>query len=364
VTGMGAAKVVVCSLCALAVGGAAGAGSMVLFRRNAEPVATEVIPVATAKVTKADLVSRTDVDGTLGYKNSYTVSGAGNGVITWLPDEGDSITRGGTVYGLNGTTVPLFYGSTPFWRTLKYGVDDGKDVEILERNLKALGYGDDITVDEEFTTATTDAVEEWQEDLGVTESGVFTPGTVVLEPGGIRVSAVKASLGDAPRGALLTANDGVRQVTVDMPVGQQELAKVGNSVRVKLPGGVTTTGKVTSIGTTASAGSGSDGGKAQTGQGTETATVPVYVTLDKPGTAGKLDGAPVTVGFTSATRKGVLSVPVSALLAKADGSYAVAAVDGGRHWTIPVKLGVFADSQVEVSGKGLAAGMRVEVPKA
>ena len=361
---MGAAKVVVCSVCALVVGAAAGAGSMVLARRDNEPAAAVITPVSTAKVTRTDLVSRTDEDGTLGFKNVYTISGPATGVITWLPDEGDVIKRGKPVYQVNGVLVPLFYGTTPFWRTLKYGVDDGADVEILERNLEALGYGDDLTVDEEFDSETTAAVEEWQEDLGVSETGVFKPSSVVLKPGGIRVSEVEADLGDTARGPLLQANDGVRQVTVAMPVADQDLAKIGGKVRVKLPGGVTTTGKITSIGTTATAGSDSSGNKAQTGQAAETATVPVYITLDKPRVAGKLDGAPVTVGFTSATRKGVLTVPVSALLANSDGTYAVAAVDGGRHWTIPVKLGVFADSQVEVSGSGLAPGMKVEVPKA
>jgi multidrug efflux pump subunit AcrA (membrane-fusion protein) len=162
---------------------------------------------------------------------------------------------------------------------------------------------------------------------------------------------------------VLIATDTARQVTVNLPVTKQEVAVVGREVRIKLPGGKTTTGKISSVGTTASAGSGTDGGRAQTGQGTETATVPVYITLDDAGAAGKLDGAPVTVGFTSATKKAVLAVPVNALRANADGSYAVEVVDGTRRSVVPVQLGAFADSLVEVSGNGLEAGMRVEVPK-
>ena len=53
----------------------------------------------------------------------------------------------------------------PFWRTLGPGVDDGKDVLQLEYVLAALGYAaeHDVTVDDEWTSATTDAVEAFQE---------------------------------------------------------------------------------------------------------------------------------------------------------------------------------------------------------
>jgi multidrug efflux pump subunit AcrA (membrane-fusion protein) len=102
---------------------------------------------------------------------------------------------------------------------------------------------------------------------------------------------------------------------------------------------------------------------APTGQGTQTATIPVQITLDHPNAAGRLDGAPVTVGFTSTTRKGVLAVPVNALLAAADGSYAVEVVSDTRRRTVPVRLGLFADGKVEVTGTGLTAGTRVEVPR-
>jgi hypothetical protein len=136
-------------------------------------------------------------------------------------------------------------------------------------------------------------------------------------------------------------------------------------VQIDLPGGKTTTGRITSIGTLADAG-GSDSSvteAAQTGQGTATATIPVYIALDDPSAVGRLQGAPVTVAFTSETHEGVLAVPVNALLASADGGYAVEAVSGARRWTVPVQLGVFADGKVEVSGAGLVEGMRVGVPR-
>jgi Membrane-fusion protein len=353
-------RVVAGAACVLAVG--AGIGGVALSRGSGEAATAAETPGATAEVVRTDLVGRTDVDGTLGYADSYTITTSRGGRLTWLPDVGDVIRRGKRVYEVDGRPVPLFHGDTPLWRRLYLGVSDGKDVRVLERNLKALGYGDDMTVDTSFTWATAKAVKEWQEDLGVDETGRVSPEDVVVQPGDLRVAALRAALGGVARGEVLTATGTTRQVVVNLPVTQQELARIGDQVRVRLPGGNTTTGKITEIGTTASAGSRSGSGQAQTGEGTETATIPVYVTLTDPSAAGRLDGAPVTVGFTSATRKGVLAVPVTALLAEADGSYVVKVVDGERTRRVPVEVGSFADGLVEVSGAGLEAGMRVEVP--
>ncbi|MGH9277808.1 MAG: hypothetical protein ACRD12_06825, partial [Acidimicrobiales bacterium] len=67
----------------------------------------------------------------------------------------------------------------------------------------------------------------------------------------------------------------------------------------------------------------------------------------------------VRVGITSDSRKGVLTVPVNALLALADGGYGVRAADGRL---LPVQTGLFARSRVEVSGDGIEPGLEVEVP--
>jgi peptidoglycan hydrolase-like protein with peptidoglycan-binding domain len=318
---------------------------------------------ATADIVRTDLTDQTEVDGTLGFADSYTVAGSGHGRLTWLPDEGSTIRRGKRVYEVDGHKVPLFYGAVPFWRTLRSGVSDGRDVRELESNLKALGYGDDVTVDDSFTAATAAAVRAWQDDLGVSQTGAVAPGDVILEPGAIRVKQVKASLGGPAGGQILTANGTARQITVQLPVTQEELAVDGAKVGVELPGGKTATGHITSIGTVATASNSGSDDQDQTGQDTETATVPVHITLDHPSAAGRLDGAPVTVGFASGTHKGVLAVPVQALLAQSGGTYAVEVVDAAGRHTVPVELGIFADGKVEVSGSGLAAGTKVEVPR-
>jgi peptidoglycan hydrolase-like protein with peptidoglycan-binding domain len=350
---------------AVLAAGAAG-GVVVLSHGRDTPGAAPVPTAATVPVVRTDLADRTQVDGTLGYAGSYTVSAGGQGRLTWLPHAGATIRRGERVYEVDGVPVPLFYGTTPLWRPLRRGVSSGPDVRELERNLSALGYDDDggMTVDESFTAATAAAIRAWQDDQGARRTGSVEPGDVVMQPGAIRVKDVTAVLGGPDGGRLLTATSTTRQVTVNLPVTEQELAVDGAQVTVGLPGGRSATGHISSVGTVASAGQpGSGAGQPQPGQGTETATVPVYVRLDHASSAGRLDGAPAVVGFTSRTRRGVLAVPVQALLASPDGTYAVEVVSGTSRRMVPVSLGVFADGNVEVSGPGLAEGMRVEVAR-
>ncbi|MDX6433959.1 MAG: hypothetical protein QOE54_6325 [Streptosporangiaceae bacterium] len=339
--------------------GAAGAVYALQGGKNKTTQTTSALPTAT--VTRTNMTNTIEVDGTLSYADSYTVLAGGTGRITWLPKAGDVIRRGKRVYGVDGHSVPLFYGSTPFWRDLQNGMSKGYDVLELERNLAALGYGGDLTVDRTFSWATAAAIKDWQDDLGVTKTGVLKPGDLVMQPGEIRVTKLQVVPGAPATGTVLTASGTERRVTVKLPVSQHDIAKKGAKVRVTLPGGKTTTGHISSVGTVATAGS--TNAQSQTGQGTENATIPVYITLEKPDSAGNLEGAPATVGFTSTEHKNVLGVPINALLASAEGNYSVNVVDSaGAVHSVQVKLGVFDGDNVEVTGD-LTPGMKVQVPR-
>ncbi|MDF5756197.1 peptidoglycan-binding protein [Spongiactinospora sp. TRM90649] len=345
---------VIAGVAAAAVGATVAAVALPASAPTSPAASASVAPpsVATAEVVRTDLVDRSDVDGTLGHARPSVIVGHG-GTLTWLPRTGAVIRRGQRVHGVDGHAVPLLYGSVPLWRALGVG-SRGRDVLLLERNLAALGHH--LTVDEHYTWTTARAVRSWQRELRMPRTGVVNPGDAVVAPGPLRITAVRGTLGAPARGTVLTGTGTERRVTVRLPVTRQALAKVRAKVRIELPGGRATTGRVTRIGTLATAAPSEDPGA---GEGTRTATVPVEIALDRPSAAGRLDGAPVTVGFAGATRKGVLAVPVNALTAGDTGGYAVEAVPGGP---IPVRLGLFADGKVEVSGPGLAAGMRVEVP--
>ncbi|MGV9316229.1 peptidoglycan-binding protein [Streptomyces sp. NPDC003691] len=342
----------------LAVG---AAGTFLVVRDDKASSSDGSSSLPTATVTRTDLVNTSDVDGTLGYAGSSTVLGPGGGRITWLPATGEVIGRGERAYAVDNRNVPLFYGSTPFWRELKAEMTKGVDVLELEKNLQALGYGDGLAVDRLFTWKTDQAVKKWQKDLGVKQTGVVKPDDVTMQQGAVRVTKVQAVLGAPAGGVVLTGSGTARLVTVNLPVGDQAMARKGAKVRVTLPGGKETTGRITSVGTVATAGS--TGSDSQTGEGTENATIPVYITLDKPASAGTLDSAPATVGFTSTERKNVLAVPVNALLASSDGSYSVKVVESsGNTRSVAVKLGVFDGDKVEVQGS-LTPGQKVQVPR-
>ncbi|CAA9217848.1 MAG: hypothetical protein AVDCRST_MAG10-451 [uncultured Acidimicrobiales bacterium] len=309
-------------------------------------------------VSRMDLVARTEVDGTLGYAGRFSVSGQMQGTVTALPKAGAVIERGQALYSVDNRPVTLLYGDVPAWRRLGAGMADGPDVRQLEQNLVALGHATeaDMPVDEKFTSATTAAVRRWQKASGMEETGVVELGQAAFLPGALRVAELKAEKGSqAPPGTpVITGTSTDRVVQVDLDATKQSLAKVGDKVDVKLPDGKTTPGTITAVGTVA-----------QTkGQGESSKrVVAVTVALDEPGATGSLDQAPVKVGITSDSRKGVLAVPVNALLALAEGGYGVRVVDGtipGR--IIAVTPGLFARGMVEVSGDGLSDGTQVEVP--
>jgi len=180
-----------------------------------------------------------------------------------------------------------------------------------------------------------------------------------------------------PGTAIATATSPVPVVIAAVPVGQEYLVKAGDSVTVTLPDGVSTTpGVVTSVASVASAGSGNagsppDGSSASQGPGGGSGqdTVQMTVRLTQPAAAGHLDQAPVAVNIVSAQARDVLAVPVSALVALAGqgngevgGGYAVDVVQGGTAHLVAVQTGLFAQTLVQVSGPGLTAGLRVQVP--
>jgi hypothetical protein len=94
------------------------------------------------------------------------------------------------------------------------------------------------------------------------------------------------------------------------------------------------------------------------------ATIPAFITLDNPDAARGLDKAPVHVEITTDGVESALSVPVTALVGKSGGGFAVEVVrDGGQRELVPVELGLFdtAGGRVQVDGD-FAEDDRVVVP--
>jgi peptidoglycan hydrolase-like protein with peptidoglycan-binding domain len=329
-------------------------------------------------VVRTDLSNTIQVAGALGYRGSYgVVNEAAGTAYTALPATGTVVHRGQRLYEVDGTPVTLFYGARPAWRSLSEWVLPGPDVAQLDRNLIALGFGKYLTVSDYYTAATAYAVELWQQAAGLPVTGTVPLGQVVFAPVALRVTGVAPGLGSPPQpGAqVLTATSTVPVVTAQLPVTQEYLVRHGQRVTVTLPDGVTTTpGTVAAVSSvaTASSGGGQDSGGqgsggGQHGQGNVSEeSVALTVRLTRPTAAGGLDQAPVSVSIVAAHVSAVLAVPVSALVALAGGGYAVEVMHGsgatatGR--LVAVRTGLFSATLVQVSGPGIAAGQRVEVP--
>jgi peptidoglycan hydrolase-like protein with peptidoglycan-binding domain len=347
-------RVVAASAAVLAVGGATAAATTGLLDRGPSAAAAHSdLPPATAKVTRETLVDTQSESGQSGYGDTTTVKNKLPGTFTALPATGTVLRRGNAVYRIDNTPVTLLYGTLPAYRALKTGVE-GPDVLQFERNLWALGYRG-FTVDDTYSDATATAVREWQDDLGLTETGAVEAARIVYAAGPVRVDSRQVAVGDsaAPGMAALDLTGTAQVVTADLDVADQRLARRGAAVTVTLPDSSTVAGRIARTEAVVQPAEGQD--PAQT-------KIEVTITLaDQKALAG-LTQATVQIAFTADTRSEVLTVPVAALLALAEGGYGVQVVDGSTTRIVAVETGLFASGRVEVSGGGLRAGTTVGMP--
>jgi peptidoglycan hydrolase-like protein with peptidoglycan-binding domain len=332
---------------AVVAGGAVAAPA--LTGRTTTPAAGAAGERATAEITRSDLVDTKKVGGTLRYSGRRAQPNRARGTVTRTRAEGSVVRRGGWLYRVDARPVILMYGTTPVYRTLTLGTS-GADVEQLERNLAALGYPPG-TVDHHFGRLTARAVLAWQRDQGLTRTGTVDAAQVIVASGPLRIGNNTAPKGDPAGASVVTTTDITRRVHIDLPASYQQFARIGAKVTVETPDGRKVKGRISSIAATATAGKGQDA----------EATIGVEATVT--GRLGRLDQAPVTVELQTERHEDVLSVPVEALLALRDGAYGVRVVAGTTARVVTVTTGLFAVSRVEISGAGLAAGMRVEVPR-
>jgi hypothetical protein len=359
-------------LAALVATGAVTAGAVALnahARRPAGPP-TGAAKVGTATVTRTDLSDSRSLPGTLGFGPATPVTGRGAGVVTELAAAGATVTRGRTLYRADDQPVVLFYGGTPLFRTLtapgqpvggkKAAPLRGRDVTVVADNLQALGYdigyrpADDDGRGATYTVSLAAAVNRWQKHVGMNATGTLGVGQIVVLPGAVRVGSVQGRLGDPVQETLLSVTSTGRIVSVPVEAGDAAGIAKGARVTVTLPDERAVPGTVTAVGRTVDAGAPGQGD--QNGQNGPP-TLDVSVTPLHPADVARLDAAPVQVLFTTSTRRGVLAVPVTALVALKEGGYAVQRTDGTL---VAVTTGLFAAGQVEDGGPGIAAGMRVE----
>jgi peptidoglycan hydrolase-like protein with peptidoglycan-binding domain len=351
------------------------------------PAAARQLPVGTAQVERRTLSAMVSQAGTLTYRaradgSPYSVINRSRGIYTKLPAPGQVIAQGHVLYRVDDRPVVLLHGSTPAYRTLSAGAS-GPDVAELNADLLALGYATAAQLSPEsasYGPATTAAVMKLQIAVGMTQSGTLTLGQVVFEPSAVRVTSVSAQLGGSTQvgETVMQGTSTVRQVQVALSVSEQTTMAVGDKVSITLPNNRITPGVVSSVGAVAacpsSSGSGASGSSSSApgtdtcpsgGSGSATPTITVGVTPSHPAATDAWEQAPVQVGITTASVPNALVVPVTALLARSSGGYAVEVLGAGAsNQLVPVSLGLFDDAEglVQVTAPGLTAGQAVVVP--
>ena len=129
---------------------------------------------------------------------------------------------------------------------------------------------------------------------------------------------------------------------------------------VTLPDGSVAHGHVQGTAQAAPQGSPSSSGSQQ-----QAATVTVVVGFDSQPASTGLGGAAVQAAITTRTQRDALIAPISALLARPSGGFQVTVVTGRPHRNVTVQTGLFDDSDGvdAITGPGITAGTRVEVPQ-
>ena len=267
------------------------------------------------------------------------------------------------LYRVDDRPVVLLCGTIPAYRDLHTG-DAGRDVRQLNRNLHRLGYDADAHAridpsDYSFTVKTKQALEVLQHDKGLRVTGALAIGDAVFLSEPVRIAKVTGVLGGAarPGAPVLNATSDKLHVQVALDPSQQGEVEKGDRAQIMLPGNTPVTGSVEGFGRVAQAPAGPD----STAAG---ATIPTYISLDDAVKARGLDQAPVGVDITTKGVENALSVPVTAIVGRSGGGFAVEVVRaGGRRELVAVQLGLFdtGGGRVQVEGD-VRAGDRVVVP--
>ena len=290
----------------------------------------------------------------------FVISTPGASLVTDLAAAGSDVVTGTVLFRNDHLPVVAIEGdvsSVPaLARELSVGVDDGTDVRLLEQMLSAGGFdaAGALVVDDTFDVATAGAVLAWWQSIdpaiSVAPADLVVPaGSFVVVPSGLRIG--EAVVTD---GTLLA-----RVVSTTAPVDDDTFA-LGATIDVEFPDGSVQLGTVVAVGNVATNTTGTPG---------DTPSVGIDIHVDGiPSSVDQFVSIPVTLRVISEDIQDAFVVPVSALVALAEGGYALEQVTGttadGSTATklIGVETGLFSNGFVVVTGDGLEAGLDVVVP--
>lgn len=299
----------------------------------------------TVELARGDLATEYDFTGHVGFGESWRLPLSAEGVVTASQPEGTVVDFGDVLVEIAGKPVSLAEGAVPMYRELALAGSHmkGEDVAQLQRFLLAAGFDDDgrLEVDGDFGPSTRRAVEDWQEAVGLDDTGQIYPSQVVFSPTRLRISST-ARVGATFEA--LEVTESTPTVTVDLDNSERAQLPLDGEVTVELADGTTLDGTV------------ANHERIVADDGSTSWQAVIDVDGDIAG-----EETSVLVYSTVVDAFNVLIVPASALLAVAEGGFAVEVVEDGQTRVVPVEVGKVVDAQAEITGD-VEPGDMVVVP--
>ena len=174
------------------------------------------------------------------------------------------------------------------------------------------------------------------------------PNTVLVVPeSAIRIDNVQAKVG-LPAENVLTWTQTLLYGRVDLTEGQRRLLATGQAAIMKLPNGSEVAGTVAEIVEAR-----------QDAQTYQMIPANARIDIDDQAAIAELGTSAVTVSFVQDEAANSLVVPVTALMALAEGGYCVERPDGTL---VGVEVGLIADTRAQIVSDQLSEGDEVVVP--
>jgi peptidoglycan hydrolase-like protein with peptidoglycan-binding domain len=337
---IGAAVAVALLLGGYALARATGAGSS-----TGDPAGTEPSPT-TAEAVVTDLSTEFDATAEVAYGEPWAVPLQLQGIVTAVPAVGANVAFGQELVRVDDMPTFLAEGAMPMYRELSLTSPRlvGDDVAALQRFLLAAGFDDDgaLSSSGSFGYETRDALRDWQEAVGLDETGAIGPDRLVISATPLRIAAASRV---GTRFDALSVTQAEPVVAVSITAAERSSLPVGAAVEVELPDGTRVPGTVTAVDREVD----DEGGVSYRATVTVAGTIPATATS-------------VVVHSSVVEASDVLVVPTSALLAVPGGEFEVEVLQSdGTVRAVPVEVGAMVDGRAEVSGE-LAAGDQVVVP--
>jgi peptidoglycan hydrolase-like protein with peptidoglycan-binding domain len=325
------------------------------FTLAAANTASTTIALGGASAASNSSSSSSNSSSASNSSSSSSSSGSTSGVVTNIAlSAGTAPHTLQRLLTLSGTPVYAFVSSTPLYENLSVSLSSGTDatnVKALQLALKKAGYYSG-SIDGDFGTGTRTALESWQADQNLSQTGQIATSQFVWVPAGAVIESWNVSLGSAVSGGTgLATVDFPRDLIAEALVAQADISslKIGQKAALTIDGATSDpfTATISSIANQPASSNASGGGSSSTVEYTVDLAPRSLPTLAKSGMTGSLT-------VTIASRGNVLLVPTSAVSSSSSSTFVRVMMNGTPTYR-QVSTGMATSSLTQITS-GLAAG--------